>query len=76
MNYLSNYFVLFKGPVWKRDRKLIQPILNMKFMTDSLDIFEKHTNTFIDILRMKCDGKTFDILHLLHDCYGDIVTGR
>lgn len=70
------YNNFFKGPLWKKHRKIIQPVFNSKFVNDSMDIFQKHAEILVKRLTDKINGSTFDVLHLLHDCYGDIISGK
>lgn len=67
---------VYLGPIWKQDRKLIQPIFNLKYLTSTIEIFQKHGEIFIKKLTEKADGTNFDIIHALHDCYGDIIAGN
>lgn len=61
--------------MWKKHRKLIQPIFNLKFVTESMEIFQRHGEVLVKRLTDKLDGSTFDVLHMFHDCYGDIISG-
>lgn len=47
----------------------------MKFVVDSMEVYKKHNDILMKKLQTKTNGTQFDVIHLLHDCYGDIITG-
>lgn len=62
-------------PKIKSYRKLIQPLLDVNFVTTTLGIINKNMSRCIEALDLKVDGEEFDIDQIFFRCSGDMIGG-
>lgn len=55
---------------------MIQPIFTAKFVAKSMEIFQKHGAHLTQALEQHLNKPDFNIIHLLHNCYGDVISGK
>lgn len=63
------------GRKWFARRKVITPAFHFKILDQFVDIFDKHTDTFIEILR-KSNGKPLDVFQPVTLCALDNICGE
>ncbi|CAH1183262.1 unnamed protein product [Phaedon cochleariae] len=61
------------GSKWRRDRRLISPLLIKKNIVKYFPYILKHTKILIDILRNDNVGSFFNVEPLIHRCSADFV---
>lgn len=67
----------FQGPSHKKHRKIIQPLFNLKFCTEHIDLFQKHADLCMKRLsKYSKNNIFFDINHIIHDCVMDSIGGN
>lgn len=63
------------GRKWFARRKVITPAFHFKILDQFVDIFDKHTDIFIDILK-KSNGKPLDVFQPVTLCALDNICGE
>ncbi|KAB0797110.1 hypothetical protein PPYR_08104 [Photinus pyralis] len=71
--YIGEGLVSSSGEKHKRYRKIIQRMINTKFILGNMDTFQKHINIFLEKLSSRCGKCTFDIHEAIHLCCADII---
>ncbi|KAK4880676.1 hypothetical protein RN001_008822 [Aquatica leii] len=70
--YLGDGLVSNSGEKYKKHRRLIQPLINVKFTSENIKMFQKHIDVYLNKLSKHCGKKTFDVHDLTHHCFADI----
>ena len=63
------------GRKWFQRRKVITPAFHFKILDQFVDIFDKHSNIFIENLK-KSNGKSVDVFELISLCALDNICGE
>ncbi|KAF5305193.1 hypothetical protein FQA39_LY09281 [Lamprigera yunnana] len=71
--YVGDGLLSNSGEKYKKHKRLIQPFINLKFTINHIENIQKHINIYMCKLSKYCNGPTFDIHDLTHDCFADIV---
>ncbi|CAH0559424.1 unnamed protein product [Brassicogethes aeneus] len=72
-SYLGNGLVSGSGPTYKKHRRIIQPLFNLKYCTNQIEIMQKYTDVCMKNLESYVDKGTFDIHLISHKCFVDII---
>uniref|UniRef100_A0A182JL16 Uncharacterized protein n=1 Tax=Anopheles atroparvus TaxID=41427 RepID=A0A182JL16_ANOAO len=72
--WLGNGLLTSTGRHWQTHRKMITPTFHFKILEHFVEIFDRQSNTFIDILRLYAkSGETFDVFPLVTLCALDVI---
>lgn len=63
------------GLKWRKQRKLIQPLLSAAFVMENEDIIQRHLEKCVIKLQTRVGRCNFNINEDIHRCASDIVTG-
>lgn len=77
-NYFYLFFnnIIFLGPKWKKDRRLMSPLFLKRNIMQYFPVILKHTKILIKILEKNLDGPTFNIEHYIRRASTDFVNGE
>lgn len=71
---LGEGLVTASGTTYRNHKKIIQPLLDVKFTNSCQDIFKDISNSTMNGLE-EYEGKgTFDVEHVLHTCFTKIIS--
>ncbi|XP_058117996.1 cytochrome P450 4d1-like [Anopheles ziemanni] len=72
--WLGNGLLTSSGRQWQTHRKMITPTFHFKILEHFVEIFDRQSNTFVDILRLYAkSGETFDVFPLVTLCALDVI---
>lgn len=71
--YLGDGLVSNSGEKYKKHRRLIQPLINLKFASGNIKNMQKHINIYIEKLKGFCGKGEIDVHDFTHRCFADII---
>ncbi|KAL3280353.1 hypothetical protein HHI36_017842 [Cryptolaemus montrouzieri] len=71
--YLGNGLLTAPVHIWKKNRKIINPMFNQKRLDSFIQIFSKQAKTCLEIMKQKAGDKTLDIFPIISACNIDTI---
>ncbi|XP_031345430.1 cytochrome P450 4c3-like isoform X2 [Photinus pyralis] len=72
-DWLGTGLLTSTGQKWKSQRKLLTPTFHFQILEKYMKIFNRQSNTFIDILKLKMSNGPFDVFPCVALCTLDII---
>jgi len=72
--WLGTGLLIATGEKWFKRRKVITPTFHFKILEQFVEVFDKHSATFVEILA-KTKGQSIDVFPLVGLCALDIISG-
>ncbi|XP_023222862.1 uncharacterized protein LOC111624283 [Centruroides sculpturatus] len=71
-----NSFFFSSDDNWRRRRKYLAPLVQVRNLKDDQDIFMEHSNVLVEKLKQLQKNELFDILKWMKYCTLDIIAGK
>lgn len=72
--WLGTGLLISTGQKWHNRRKIITPTFHFKILQQFVDVFNQQNRFFVEKLKGKCDGKSFDIYNVVTLMSLDIIS--
>lgn len=74
--FLNNLNGWILGELYKKHRRLIQPLISVKFSSGNIEFLEKSAELLVSKIKPFVNKGTFDVHDFIHNCCADIMGGK
>ncbi|CAG9765182.1 unnamed protein product [Ceutorhynchus assimilis] len=71
--FLNEGLITGSGPIYKKHRRIIQPMFDLKFAKECTSFMHKHVDLCMQRLEPHVGKGNFDFFHAIHPCMADII---